>query len=86
MSALSTDPIIATLLALQSAEQTVDTDETALQAAQAAASNAQATVTAAQSQLSTDQAAAQTAATAVVVALSNAGYDVSLPSPTPAGS
>ncbi len=81
MSTISTDPILVALLALQSAEQTVETDTTALQTAQAAATNAQAAVTAAQTQLSADQAAAQTAATSVVVALSNAGYDVSLPAP-----
>ena len=81
MSTISTDPIIVALLALQSAKQTVDTDTTALQTAQAASTNAQAAVAAAQTQLTADQAAAQTAATSVVVALSNAGYDVSLPAP-----
>jgi hypothetical protein len=46
MSQVSTpDPVITAVMALQSAEQTVDTDATALQTAQAAATNADATVT-----------------------------------------
>ena len=79
------DPIITSVMALQSAEQTVDTDATALQTAQAAATNADATVAQCQAMLATDQAAAQSAADAVVAALVSAGYKINLPAPAPAG-
>ncbi|HXY33970.1 MAG TPA: hypothetical protein VEI07_07060 [Planctomycetaceae bacterium] len=86
MSQISTpDPIITAVMALQSAEQTVDTDQAALSSAQAASNNAQATVAQCQSTLATDQAAAQTAADGVVTALVNAGYKINLPSPAPTG-
>jgi hypothetical protein len=85
MSQIQTpDPIITSVIALQSAEQTVDTDATALQTAQAAATNADATVAQCQATLASDQAAAQTAADGVVSALVNAGYKINLPAPTPA--
>jgi hypothetical protein len=87
MSVVQTpDPIISAVMALQSAEQTVDTDATALQTAQAASTNADATVAQCQATLAIDQAGAQTAADAVVAALVNAGYKINLPAPTPAPS
>jgi hypothetical protein len=78
------DPILTAVMALQSAEQTVDTDATALQTAQAAATNADATVAQCQVTLVKDQAAAQSAADGVVTALVSAGYKINLPAPTPA--
>jgi hypothetical protein len=85
MSQVSTpDPVITAVMALQSAEQTVDTDVTALQTAQAAATNADATVAQCQATLSQDQVAAQSAADGVVAALVSAGYKINLPAPTPA--
>ena len=83
MSQVSTpDPVITAVMALQSAEQTVDTDATALQAAQAAVTNADATVAQCQATLSKDEGAAQSAADAVVAALVSAGYKINLPAPT----
>ncbi|HEV8069598.1 MAG TPA: hypothetical protein VGP76_17800 [Planctomycetaceae bacterium] len=84
MSQVSTpDPVITAVMALQSAEQTVDTDATALQTAQAAAINADATVAQCQATLSQDQVAAQSAADGVVAALVSTGYKINLPAPTP---
>ena len=75
------NPILTAILALQSAEQVVETDATALQTAQAAATNADATVAQCQSTLSSDQVLAQSAADAVVAALVNGGYKINLPAP-----
>ena len=75
------DPILAAISALQSAEQTVDADGTALQTAQAAATNAEATVQQCQTALAADHAAAQSAADQVVAALVNGGYTINLPAP-----
>jgi ABC-type branched-subunit amino acid transport system substrate-binding protein len=84
MSTVQTpDPIITAVMALQSAQQTVDTDATALQTAQAAATNADATVAQCQATLTSDQAAAQSAADGVVAALAKAGYKINLPAPVP---
>jgi hypothetical protein len=87
MSQIQTpDPILTAVMVLQSAEQTVDTDTTALQTAQAAATNADATVSQCQATLTKDQSAAQSAADGVVTALVNGGYKINLPTPTPAPS
>jgi hypothetical protein len=80
------DPIIAAVMALQSAEQTVDTDTTALATAQQAATNADATVAQCQATLAQDQASAQSAADGVVSALVSAGYKINLPTPAPSPS
>ncbi len=77
------DPIVTALLAFQTAQQTVDTDQTNLSQAELAAQGAQATVSQLQTQLTTDKAAAQSAFDAVVSAGVAAGYAVNVPPAPP---